>query len=172
MSVFYVYELVDPRDGVVFYVGKGKGRRIDQHEKEARAGGKGRKADKIREIEALGLSIIKRRVATFGSAVDALRREAELINEHGLENLTNVMPGGAGAVKFSKAEDAVFVGEFAKLMRRTRGYAVGIVWVMGCIPVDLGPAFSRFENHLRAIIKRRGREWVDAISGKHHVRFA
>lgn len=172
MSEFYVYELVDPRDGAVFYVGKGKGPRMHQHEKEARAGRSGRKAEKIREIEASGLSVIKRKVATFGNAADALRREAELINEYGLASLTNVMPGGAGAVKFSKADDAAFVGEFAKLMRRTCGYAIGVVWVMGCIPVNLEPAFSRFEKHLRAIIERRGRKWVDAISGKHHVRFA
>ena len=33
---YYVYELIDPRDDRVFYVGKGKKGRIDQHEAEAR----------------------------------------------------------------------------------------------------------------------------------------
>ena len=32
---FYVYELIDPRDGKVFYIGKGQGRRIYGHEAEA-----------------------------------------------------------------------------------------------------------------------------------------
>ena len=31
---YYVYELIDPRDDRVFYVGKGKKGRIDQHEAE------------------------------------------------------------------------------------------------------------------------------------------
>ena len=31
---YYVYELTDPRDGSVFYVGKGKGERVYSHVRE------------------------------------------------------------------------------------------------------------------------------------------
>ena len=34
----YVYELIDPRDGKVFYVGKGRNSRAWAHEKAARRG--------------------------------------------------------------------------------------------------------------------------------------
>lgn len=169
--MFYVYELLDPRDGNVFYVGKGKRDRMHAHEKEARAGKRGKKADLIREIEAAGLSVIKRKVASFANAVDALRHEAELIERYGLDRLTNVQPGGAGVIKFSKTDDAAFVSEFAKLMRRTRGFALGTVWVLGVLPVDMAPAFQRFEQRLKSVMKRRGRAWVDSISGKHDVQF-
>lgn len=37
MSSFYVYTLAYP-DSKVFYVGKGTGKRIDDHEREARKG--------------------------------------------------------------------------------------------------------------------------------------
>jgi hypothetical protein len=169
--MFYVYELLDPRDGSVFYVGKGKRDRIDAHEKEARAGKRGGKADRIREIEAAGLSVVKRKVARFGNAVDALRHEAGLVEHYGLDRLTNVLPGGSGAVKFSQADDAEFVANFAKLVRRTGGLDVGLVWVFGIIRVDLKPAIARLERHLKSLMNRRGREWVDAISDKHDVQF-
>ena len=35
---YYVYELIDPRNGDPFYIGKGKGFSVDQHEKEALSG--------------------------------------------------------------------------------------------------------------------------------------
>jgi hypothetical protein len=151
--MFYVYELLDPRDGKVFYVGTSK------------------KCTRIREIEAAGLYIEKRKVKSFADAVDALVHEAELIAFHGLDNLTNVMPGGSGAVKFARVDDAEFVSGFAKLMRRTGGRALATVWVMGAIPVDMKPVFDRLEKHLGRVIKRRGEEWVNKIAGKQDVRF-
>lgn len=34
---YYVYLMVDPRDKTIFYVGKGCGNRVSQHEFDARA---------------------------------------------------------------------------------------------------------------------------------------
>jgi hypothetical protein len=56
---FYVYRLIDPRDGRTFYVGKGNGNRIFQHVAEA-VGLPDRsslKLDRIREIERSGQSV-------------------------------------------------------------------------------------------------------------------
>src|SRR5260221_10494808 len=50
---YYVYTLSKP-DGTIFYVGKGRGNRILQHENEARRGVKSTKCDIIREIWANG----------------------------------------------------------------------------------------------------------------------
>lgn len=55
---YYVYRLVDPRDGATFYVGKGTGNRVFQHAAEAL----GENADtlkigRIRDIRANGASV-------------------------------------------------------------------------------------------------------------------
>lgn len=56
---WYVYLLRDPRSGVIFYVGKGKGNRVFQHAKDALddAEAKGAKLNVIRSIHAAGLSV-------------------------------------------------------------------------------------------------------------------
>ena len=58
---WYVYALRDPSDGIVFYVGKGKGNRAYQHAKYAQAG-RGSlvapKVDQIRAIHAAGRQVI------------------------------------------------------------------------------------------------------------------
>lgn len=58
----YVYLLIDPRDGAIFYVGKGMGDRCFAHVGEARTTSADTKGDysklsRIREIEAVGASI-------------------------------------------------------------------------------------------------------------------
>lgn len=55
---FYVYELRDPRNGLPFYVGKGKGDRINAHEREARKGVSSPKCERIKEIWAAGLQAV------------------------------------------------------------------------------------------------------------------
>lgn len=94
---WYVYELVDPRTDVVFYVGKGTGDRINDHEREARRGVCSKKTNKINKIIAQKLEIIKRKVAYFCDEQVAYDFETEVIARYGLENLTNVMPGGQKA---------------------------------------------------------------------------
>lgn len=88
----YVYHLVDPRDGAVFYVGRGKRDRILAHEKEASKGLMTRKCQRIREIWASGQNIERRIVALFHPSIAWLawkRHELSEIHEYGYENLTN-----------------------------------------------------------------------------------
>jgi hypothetical protein len=87
----YVYTLVDPRDGSIFYVGKGTRGRINDHEEEARRGLLTRKCARIREIWAADSEPEKRIVALFHRAKDRAARqfELDLIRGIGYERLTN-----------------------------------------------------------------------------------
>lgn len=94
--MFYVYTLADPRTGAPFYVGKGCRDRISAHEAEARKGRVSRKCDKIREIWFAGLTVQKAIVSRYSDEGEAYAAEAAMIDEIGLRNLTNVVPGVGG----------------------------------------------------------------------------
>lgn len=96
---FYVYELMDPRDGRVFYVGKGKGRRLHNHEAEARRGAHSAKCERIRDIWAAGHEVQRLVLSWHIDENDALEAEYDRINHYGLHNLTNVTPGGVLGVE-------------------------------------------------------------------------
>ena len=98
-SRWYVYELVDPRDQAVFYVGKGAGKRVDAHEAEAASKPQvcSRKLNRIRDIWESGGVVQKRQVALFWDEQAAYDHETEVIAEYGLAALTNVLPGGQKA---------------------------------------------------------------------------
>lgn len=93
---YYVYELVDPRDDLVFYVGKASsgGGRLSAHIREAKRGYGTRKNDRIREILSQGYKVIRHKVAHFDRQDDAFAFEKERIAHYGLQNLTNMTPGG------------------------------------------------------------------------------
>lgn len=90
---FYVYALIDPRDGETFYIGKGCGDRVNYHEKNNERSKNLRKAAKIRSIIDSGLSVAKKFIATGLPEREALDREREEIMRIGLERLTNISPG-------------------------------------------------------------------------------
>lgn len=94
LEKYYVYDLVDPRDGATFYVGKGKGDRLHHHMREAVKGKPGHKCNRIRVILESGAEHSAVIVARFHDEQDALDAEAARINAFGLDNLTNVMPNG------------------------------------------------------------------------------
>jgi len=95
---FYVYLLTYP-NGRPFYIGKGTGRRIDHHEKEARRGHLCHKCKVIRQIwredAAVGHSI----VLETADEQEALDYEITLIEHYGAENLTNESRGGEGRIR-------------------------------------------------------------------------
>lgn len=95
---FYVYHLVDPRNGSVFYVGKGQKSRMNDHAKEALRGVYSRKCNVIRSILAEGMSVTCNVVQRFADEADAYDFERLEIERIGLASLTNVMPGGGGFV--------------------------------------------------------------------------
>ena len=170
MAAYYVYELSDPRDGSVFYVGKGKGNRIDAHEREARTGRVSRKCAHIREIECAGLKIGKAVIATFASEQDAFDFEAETICRYGLERLTNIAPGGGsprGGI--SVYEDRVYVAGVSRILHRTNGQPP-VLLVMGQ-RLDLAETFKGYSKKLGEIAGRRGLDWLNKVAGRHMVSY-
>lgn len=168
---FYVYELIDPRNGQVFYVGKGRGNRLDAHEKEARAGRISRKCDVIRSIEAAGLAVSKRKIGSFDDEQEAYDREAELVEEYGLAQLTNVVPGGGvardGPTIYGDRNIARFAAE---IINRTRNGEITRVLVAGD-PLDLAPIVALYRERAIQVAKRRGFDWVNSVCARFGVRF-
>jgi hypothetical protein len=104
----YVYTLAYP-DGRVFYVGKGTGNRIDEHEGEARNGAQSDKCDIIRAIWAQGGEVVKARVAYFPNDAEALQYEHYLIST--LPGLANKRAGEARFSTISVSpEDQIMFG--------------------------------------------------------------
>lgn len=93
---YYVYTLSYP-NGDVFYVGKGHGRRVHDHEREARRENhQCAKCDIIRRVWASGKQITKNFVFTTTSEAEALSKEAEFIRLYDLSLLANVSAGRGG----------------------------------------------------------------------------
>lgn len=94
---FYVYVLLRP-NGSPFYVGKGSGKRKDDHEAEARRACECHRCRVIRKVWRSGKQIVKSIVYSTHREADAYRVEAELIASIGLRLLANVQPGHSGVI--------------------------------------------------------------------------
>ena len=103
MDHFYAYMLVDPRNNLPFYVGKGKDRRCTQHISEARSfRNNSHKCNVIRKILSLGMEPVIKVVDSGLSEAVAFELEEFLIQEIGRSDkhgglLTNKTNGGEGA---------------------------------------------------------------------------
>ena len=93
--MYYVYQLIDPRNNSIFYVGKGKNNRMYVHENYVKRGrlpnGNKNLFEKIKEIKDLELNIIYTKVFETDDEKLAYEYENMLINKIGKENLCNVI---------------------------------------------------------------------------------
>jgi hypothetical protein len=104
---FYVYNLADPHDKV-FYVGKGCGKRVLNHEDEARRGCECHKCRKIRKIWRNGGEVRRYIVFETDNEDEAYEYEMQLISEIGLKNLCNKALGGRSGRSISDEEIAAW----------------------------------------------------------------
>lgn len=123
---FYVYLLIDPRDGVVFYVGKGTGNRCFAHLDEARKSqrdtvGDYAKLARIRAIESMGASVQMELLRHGLDEREAFLVESAAIDLLGLQLLTNRVVG----------HNAAEVGRMS---------IVDINVLYGATPVEINPS--------------------------------
>ena len=87
--MYYVYELIDPRVNLPFYVGKGKGNRVYFHlSEQSRAKSDNfKKFDKIKKIRKEGYEPEVKIVKYFEEENDAYDYEEELIKKYGKKDI-------------------------------------------------------------------------------------
>ncbi len=183
----YVYLYVDPRDGKVFYIGKGKDERCLDHLFEDDDHPKVRR---IREIFAAGLEPrIEMLAHGLRTEQEAYNIEAAAIGLLGLENLTNQVVGkdslrfgrkrlseleGYYAAKPVKITDPVILIRVNQLYRHsmpaeelydiTRG-----VWVLGLSRASkMKYVFAVYEGVVREVFEPE--KWVPALTTKYPSR--
>jgi hypothetical protein len=112
MKTWYTYHLIDPETNVVFYVGKGHGRRMYAHLTRAL---KWRETNylnqkvnkhlyyKLLQIHDKKLQPIYLKVLSSEIETETLSREMEDIKEIGIENLCNLTYGGEGETRSPEA---------------------------------------------------------------------
>lgn len=144
---FYVYRLIDPRNGETFYVGKGKGDRVFEHARGASSVTPDESAvspnfQRIKEIVAAGLDV------------------AHVIHRHGIKDPTVAYEIEAALI------DAYLPG----LANKVKGHH----WELGCQHVNVIIANDRaFEAKEKLLLIYIGRQFgVSGISVYDAVRTA
>ena len=175
---YYVYELIDPRTNLTFYICKGKCKRIDQHEKEARKGIKHPKCDVINDIKNSGLQVSKRIVKWFDNEPDAYNFEEKHINDVGLDNLTNLVKGGRWVFpyfrKASTHEDESLIQAIAYLIRKTdrlfkEGKTSLFIKLFNQEIAISKDTLNKVIDNISKPLASHGQEWVEKEFKKHNI---
>jgi hypothetical protein len=165
--MYYVYQLIDPRDGKPFYIGKGQGSRIDQHEFEARNGRQSIKCHRIPEIWEAGKRIEKSIIRYFNDEAEALEFEYQEIDRIGLKNLTNQIPGGGEGFVTPGAGPHSTDLQVVKLLKKVLQFAPDLstpfTIVVHGIEVEFHEGILKnIRKAVSRLIERKGCDWIVA----------
>lgn len=97
--MYYVYELIDPRDNKVFYVGKGKHKRMYSHYNRIKNGYGSHNIFLERKIKKIINENLKpkcKKIFESENEEECFNKETERIKEIGRVNLCNLTNGGEG----------------------------------------------------------------------------
>lgn len=183
----YVYLYIDPRDGKVFYIGKGKDERCLDHlfEDDDHP-----KVKRIREIFAAGLEPrIEMLAHGLRTEQEAYNIEAAAIGLLGLENLTNRVVG-KDSLRFSRKGLSELEGYYAAkpvkitdpviLIRVNQLYRHGMpaaelyditrgIWVLGLSRAsEMKYVFAVYEGVVREVFEPE--KWMPALTTKYPYR--
>jgi len=161
--MYYVYHLIDPRDNKVFYVGKGKGSRINYHEREAAKGIFSDKCNTIRKIIGDSLKVRKVFVMEFVGEEDAYNFEMLEIKRIGLHNLTNCKQGFVPPIRSrnKQREDIFTIKLFMTLMRKTNFLKLQPIIGLCGISVNVPDKLVQIiVNKFISVCSRQGSSWV------------
>lgn len=90
MTIYYVYQLVDPRNNKPFYIGEGKGKRAWSHLSFQSRCNNPHKDRVIKKIHSMGLEVIVIMLYENLTKEQARYYETKVIEEIGIDNLTNI----------------------------------------------------------------------------------
>jgi hypothetical protein len=128
----YTYKLIDPRNGKVFYVGKGTGDRYKYHIKTVKRGSEpnnnGHLYNKIKSILEESYEDVKYEIEEYENEQKAFEAEQELISEIGYNNLCNLTKGGLGGDALSEHPNKEQIYEERELEPWNKGKSYEELW--------------------------------------------
>jgi hypothetical protein len=93
MSIYYVYQLVDPRNQKPFYIGQGKKQRAYSHLNFTSGCNNPHKDRIIRKIRKCEMEVVVEFIATGLTKQQAVQLEEDTIQAIGIQNLSNICDG-------------------------------------------------------------------------------
>jgi hypothetical protein len=144
MNIFYVYHLIDPRNNLPFYVGKGKNERMFDHESAVKNGRVPQNNKflfrKIKKILSLGLSIEYKKIYENLDEKTSLLREID--EENRLKslgiNLCNIVPCGTGGNIYANMSPSKLKQVKEKISKSSKGRIVSDETREKCRLINLG----------------------------------
>ena len=148
---YYVYELVDPRDGEVFYVGKGSGARSLMHARLARKGivDNGPKCLRIQRIQQAGLEVLERIVGNGFTEDESYEAERVHIHSFPPAQLTNKLRAQDHA-SLAKARSQFLLN----LLKSYEAWSASVPYAVEAVRRVFGDPqefYERFKQELGAI---------------------